>query len=370
MAEVALEHVSKAFATRKNSSVRAVTDFSLTVRQGEFVVLLGPSGAGKTTLLRLIAGLEEITNGTISLDGHILNKVPPADRDIAMVFQSPALYPHMNVRENIGFPLRLREVAKPEIAEQVEAVAKTLALRDLLDRMPNTLSGGERQRVALGRALIRKPKIFLFDEPLSNLDPTSRSELRAEILRLHQQLSATMIYVTHDQFEAMTMADRIVVMKEGAIQQIGKPMQLYDSPVNLFVARFIGSPPMNLLHGTIIEREQGLAFDAESKDMTLALPKEMRALLSPFRNHPVVLGLRPEDLALAEDAGEPTSIPATVERVELTGPDALVHVIAGSVDLILRVGSGSNPRSGQQIRIAPRLEKAHFFDPASEKRIE
>jgi multiple sugar transport system ATP-binding protein len=368
MADVVLENVSKTFATRQNS-VRALTDFSLAVRDGEFLVLLGPSGAGKTTVLRLIAGLEKVSSGTISMDGQMMNEVAPAERDIAMVFQSAALYPHMSVRENIGFPLRLRKFPKSEIAQRVEAAAQTLGLTQLLDRKPNTLSGGERQRVALGRAMVRKPKLFLFDEPLSNLDPATRSQLRAEILRLHQQLSATMIYVTHDQLEAMTMGDRIVVMKEGAIQQIGGPMELYDQPANLFVAGFIGSPPMNFFRGKLIERDGVIAcaLGLGNAEMVIALPKNHEAALHPHLDGQVVLGVRPEDLRLA--TGGENSFAATVELVERTGPETFVHSRAGSSKVLLRLGGEVELSPGAEIRVAPYLEKAHFFDEGSARRI-
>jgi len=265
MATVAIENLTKIFPGPRGTRVRALDGLSLTVESGEFVVLVGPSGSGKTTALRLIAGLEEATSGTVSIDGKVLDGVPPKDRDIAMVFQNGALYPHMTARENLAFGLKLRKFPRAEIETRVEEAAGVLGLGPCLERKPQELSGGQRQRVALGRAMVRQPKVFLFDEPLANLDPQMRLQLRAELSRIHTRLGATMIYVTHDQVEAMTLGDRIAVMKEGALQQAAGPMQLYERPANMFVAGFIGSPPMNFFHGNLVTEGDGLFFEEETR---------------------------------------------------------------------------------------------------------
>jgi multiple sugar transport system ATP-binding protein len=367
VSEVVLKNVSKFFTARKGQHVEAVKDFSLSLAKGELVVLVGPSGAGKTTVLRMVAGLEGITSGTISIEGKIVNEVAPEDRDVAMVFQSFALYPDMTVAENIGFPLKLRKVRKDQIAQGVQQAAGLLGVSGLLERKPNTLSGGERQRVAVARAIVRKPKVFLFDEPLSNLDAPMRSQMRLEIARLRQRLSATMIYVTHDQTEAMTLGDRVVVMNGGAIQQIGEPMELYDNPENMFVARFIGSPPMNFIAGKIADN--GSTFTTNAETIRLPLEKEQTRLLQSLTDKEIVLGIRPEHLSIAHAADVAASFPATVEIVERTGAETFVHVRAGSLPLTMRATSDAKIRCGESVSLKCFLRKAHFFDAASARRI-
>ena len=281
MAQVKIEHVDKVYP----GNVKAVDDVSLEIKDGEFVALVGPSGCGKSTTLRMVAGLEEISQGTITIGGQVVNDVPPKDRDIAMVFQNYALYPHMTVRENMAFGLKLRKFPKDEIARRVDEAAKILGIGDLLDRRPKALSGGQRQRVAVGRAIVRKPAVFLFDEPLSNLDAKMRIQMRVEISRLHAQLGATMLYVTHDQVEAMTMGQRIVVMKEGVVQQVDDPIALYDRPVNRFVAGFIGTPPMNFIEGTIQKEELGWVFE-EGRDSTCGCRSAMKRPWPPMTENP------------------------------------------------------------------------------------
>jgi multiple sugar transport system ATP-binding protein len=367
VSDVILQNLSKIFTGPKSQRIGAVSDFNLSVATGELVVLVGPSGAGKTTVLRLVAGLEELTGGMISIDGQIVNEVAPEDRDVAMVFQSFALYPHMTVAENIGFPLKLRTIRKDETAQRVKEATEMLGVSALLDRKPNTLSGGERQRVAVARAIVRQPKVFLFDEPLSNLDAPTRSQMRLQIARLHQRLSATMIYVTHDQTEAMTLGDRLVVMNEGAIQQIGEPVDLYENPANMFVAGFIGSPPMNFIRGKIVDN--GCAFAGETKGITLRLEKERNRLLHSFTNKAVVLGVRPEHLSIAEPADLSNSFAATVELVERTGAEAFVHVCAGSIRLILRATGSRRIHAGESILVKCCTGNAQFFDADSTRRI-
>jgi multiple sugar transport system ATP-binding protein len=366
VSDVILQNVSKTFVGPKGKRTDAVTDFNLSVGRGELVVLVGPSGAGKTTVLRLVAGLEEVTSGTISIDGKIVTEVAPEDRDVAMVFQSFALYPHMTVAENIGFPLKLRKTRKDEIARTVKKAAEMLGVSDLLERKPNSLSGGERQRVAVARAIVRQPKVFLFDEPLSNLDAPMRSQMRLEIARLHQRLSATMIYVTHDQTEAMTLGDRLVVMNEGAIQQIGEPMEIYENPANLFVAGFIGSPSMNFIPGRIID--EGRAFVSDAGEITLPLGKEQASVRS-LVNKPVVLGIRPEHLSIAGPADLSESFAATVELVERTGLETFVHARAGSIQLIIRTTGAAEIHRSESVALKFCIGKAHFFDPVSTRRL-
>ncbi len=293
MAEVELKNISKIYS----DTTKVVDDVNLKINDKEFVVLVGPSGCGKSTTLRMIAGLEEITDGEIFIDGKLVNEVSPKDRDIAMVFQNYALYPHMTVFENMAFGLKIRKFSKSEIKQRVEEASKILGLNDLLNRKPKALSGGQRQRVALGRAIVRKPKVFLFDEPLSNLDAKLRVQMRTEISKLHLKLEATMIYVTHDQVEAMTMGDRIVVMKDGIIQQIDKPIDLYNNPNNKFVASFIGSPAMNFINGKI-EKGNGFNFISDKKQFTIKLPEKHESILEAFINKKITLGIRPENFHL------------------------------------------------------------------------
>ncbi|MBX2838226.1 MAG: sn-glycerol-3-phosphate ABC transporter ATP-binding protein UgpC [Gammaproteobacteria bacterium] len=324
MAGVRLEGIVKAYG-----SLQVVHGIDLNVAEQEFVVLVGPSGCGKSTTLRMIAGLEEITAGSLYINDRLVNRVAPKDRDVAMVFQNYALYPHLNVADNIAFGLRIRKTPKPEIAKSVSEVAETLGLTDYLERRPADLSGGQRQRVAMGRAIVRHPRVFLFDEPLSNLDAKLRTQMRAEIKLLHKRLGVTSVYVTHDQVEAMTLADRIVVMNEGIIEQIGTPMELFMNPANTFVAGFIGSPPMNQLHGSISTTDAGL--QVKIGEVAFALPGNKD--LSD--GQPVVIGIRPEHLSLT--SGEQSSaIPITLNLVETLGSEALLHATVGGQPMIVK----------------------------------
>ena len=337
------------------NGVRAVSDFSLQVEEGEFIVLVGPSGCGKSTLLRMIAGLERITSGTLKLDGCEVNNVSPRDRDVAMVFQSYALYPHMTVAENMGISLLLRKTDKKVIAEKVRETARLLDIDDLLERKPDQLSGGQRQRVALGRAIVRQPSVFLLDEPLSNLDAALRSQMRLELISLHRRLGATFIYVTHDQTEAMTMGDRIVVMDKGVIQQVGTPEELYRRPCSPFVAGFIGTPKINLL-SCIVQRSGSQAF---------ACFDGLRTPLSPdcaFPDGPALLGVRPEDLILQEGGG-PDSLTARVELVEMTGGDNYIHLAAGQSRLTLKCSSRLHFAVDQEISFSIPADRVLLFPP-------
>jgi len=367
MAEVSLKDVVKVYP----GDVKAVTDFSLEVPDGEFVVLVGPSGCGKSTTLRMVAGLEEITRGEISIGGRIVNDVPPKDRDIAMVFQNYALYPHMTVYGNMAFGLKLRKFPKKEIDERIQETAKMLGLTELLDRRPKALSGGQRQRVAVGRAIVRKPAVFLFDEPLSNLDAKLRVQMRVEINQLHSQLDATMIYVTHDQVEAMTMGDRIVVMKDGFIQQVADPLTLYDRPANRFVAGFIGTPPTNFFEGALGEENGKLVFEDAGR-IALPVPDKRKDALSGRTGQPITLGIRPEDIgsAAAEALDGAPRIRAKVNVVEPMGAESYVYLEAGGASFVSRVDAHRQFRVGEEAALAVFIDKAHFFDPETEKRIE
>lgn len=369
MAHVVLQTLCKSYVDRRGIAVRAVESVDLEVRDREFMVLVGPSGCGKSTTLRMIAGLEEISSGTISIDGRVVNSVAPKDRDIAMVFQNYALYPHMTARENMAFGLKLRKLPRREIEARVEEAADMLGLRDLLERKPKELSGGQRQRVAVGRAIVRKPKVFLFDEPLSNLDAKMRVGMRAEIARLHRRIGATMIYVTHDQIEAMTMGDRICVMAEGRVQQVAPPMEIYGRPANLFVAGFMGNPPMNLLRGVIRRAEGGLSFVAGGGGadcLEFILPSDSAARVATRINEPVVLGVRPEDLSAAPaGAGTPGGSACTVDVVEPMGAETLLHTRAGSSTLVVRVAPSLQAEPGGRVLLRPAGGRIHFFDPTS-----
>jgi multiple sugar transport system ATP-binding protein len=356
MADVSLNNVIKRF----DDGTIAVNGVSFDLPDGEFLVIVGPSGCGKSTTLRMIAGLETISDGEIRIDGRVVNDVHPKDRDIAMVFQNYALYPHMSVRENLEFGLKMRRTPKQETTRRVEEVARMLELEKLLDRKPKALSGGQRQRVALGRAIVRNPKVFLFDEPLSNLDARLRTQTRAEIQRLHHELHATSIYVTHDQVEAMTMADKIVVMNHGNVQQIAPPLELYRNPANRFVAGFIGTPSMNFFEGTIVDG----AFREEGPN-GLVIPL---GPLLPDVGEAVALGVRPEHLVLADPA-DPLSFAATVEVVETLGNQTFIYVPAGRGMAIASVNPDSHPVYGETVNLRVMTEKAHFFD-ASDRRID
>ena len=359
MAELLLKSVRKVFDV-----VVAVDDFSIEISEGEFVVLVGPSGCGKSTTLRMIAGLEEITSGEIYIDGVLVNDLPPKDRDIAMVFQNYALYPHMTVYGNMAFGLKLRKYPKKEIDERVREAAAILDIEDLLDRRPRALSGGQRQRVAVGRAIVRKPKVFLFDEPLSNLDAKLRVQTRAEISKLHTRLGATIVYVTHDQVEAMTMGDRIAVMDEGLVQQVDTPLHLYDFPTNRFVAGFIGSPGMNFVEGQIAGDGSGnMVFEQEG--ISLPLGRRQSERLRSYGDSPIVLGIRPEDIHDMESAAraDKTTAPltATVEVVEPMGSEVFLNLRAGKSALVARVDPSHMPSVNDTVPLAMEIDKAHFF---------
>ena len=363
MAQVTLEGVRKVYeGTQGHVAVHGV---DLNVADGEFVVLVGPSGCGKSTTLRMIAGLESITAGKLSIGGRVVNDVPPKDRDIAMVFQNYALYPHMSVRDNMAFALKLRKMAKSEIDQRVREAAEVLGLTSELDRLPKQLSGGQRQRVAVGRAIVRKPAVFLFDEPLSNLDAKLRVQMRREILALHRRLGATTVYVTHDQVEAMTMGDRIVVMSAGHVMQVDTPEALYERPNNRFVAGFIGSPAMLFLKGTLTSNGS-TRFVADGGEPSIALPGTTVARGRPTSD--VVLGIRPEHLHLASEGptgADQTALNATVDLVEPLGGEALVHVRAGTHELTAKTRSRALPDVGDKIQLVADGRRVHLFDAAS-----
>ena len=352
-------------------NVVAVHEMDLKVDDKEFVVLVGPSGCGKSTTLRMIAGLEEVSLGDIFIDNQRVNDVPPKDRDIAMVFQNYALYPHMSVYENMAFGLKLRKLPKNQIEQRVHEAASILGIESYLDRKPKALSGGQRQRVAVGRAIVRKPKVFLFDEPLSNLDAKLRVQMRTEISKLHQRLGATMIYVTHDQTEAMTMGDKIVLMKDGVVQQIDTPMEIYAKPVNKFVAGFIGSPAMNFFEGTI-EKGKTITFTETGGGIRLPVQKKDQSTLKKLFGKVVVLGLRPEQISYAP-AGKPgaarTIARVTVEVVEPMGNETYVYFSTrkDGQQFVARVASGKEPAIGKGLDLAFDMGHAHFFDKETEQ---
>jgi multiple sugar transport system ATP-binding protein len=353
-----------------DGGVLAVSEANLNVESREFLVIVGPSGCGKSTLLRMIAGLEEATNGEIWIANKLVNHVPPKDRDIAMVFQNYALYPHMTVFDNMAFGLRLRSYSKREIDRRVRDAANILGIESLLSRKPKELSGGERQRVAVGRAIVRKPLVFLFDEPLSNLDAKMRVQMRTEIHKLHLRLQTTMIYVTHDQTEAMTMGDRIVVMNKALIQQVADPLTIYEHPANRFVASFIGSPPMNFLQGKIVRVGEALSFTEGA--FRLHVVEEMAARLLAYENKPVIFGIRPEDLydkLFITEAPIDCIVTSTVELVEPLGAEVYLHLKAGQHAIIARVGPHDRPEVNQDIDLVFDMGKAHFFDPETEAAI-
>ncbi len=353
MATVTFDHVYKRYG-----EVTAVSDFNLEIGDGEFMVLVGPSGCGKTTSLRMIAGLEEISDGTLRIGDKVVNDVAPKDRDIAMVFQSYALYPHMSVRDNLAFGLKLRKVAKSEIESRINEAAGILQLEKLLDRKPKELSGGQRQRVALGRAIVREPAVFLMDEPLSNLDAKLRVQTRAEIARLHQRLGTTMVYVTHDQVEAMTMGQRIAVMSDGLLQQVGSPQELYDRPKNRFVAGFIGSPAMNFIEVNV---PGGGTTDLSEGSFHFPLPPSYREALQGAGSK-VVAGFRPEHLDLAEIGGIVATIRGTADVVEYLGNEELLHVTSDGREIVAIVSSAHRVRPGDVIELRLPVGKLHLFN--------
>ncbi|HTX71312.1 MAG TPA: sn-glycerol-3-phosphate ABC transporter ATP-binding protein UgpC [Rectinemataceae bacterium] len=361
MAKVELKKIGKVY----EGNVRAVDDANITISDKEFVVFVGPSGCGKSTTLRMIAGLEDITEGELLIDGKLVNDMPPKDRDIAMVFQNYALYPHMTVYENMAFGLKIRKLPKAEIETRVKEAARILDIEKLLDRRPKQLSGGQRQRVAVGRAIVRNPKVFLFDEPLSNLDAKLRVQMRAELIELHDRLKATMIYVTHDQVEAMTMGDKIVVMRDGKVQQIGSPLYLYNHPINKFVAGFIGSPPMNFL--TVKVGEEGGKIYIEESSFRLSPAQEHQALLKPYVGNEISFGIRPEDLPYAENSDSSHGlIKAKVSVVEPLGAEIHLWSTTGTQPMVAKVPPHHLFKIGDSVAFAPVMEKARFFDRDTE----
>jgi multiple sugar transport system ATP-binding protein len=363
MASVKYDHVTKQFG-----EVKAVNDLNLDVRDKEFLVLVGPSGCGKTTALRLLAGLEDITAGTISIGERVVNDVAPKDRDIAMVFQSYALYPHMSVYDNMAFGLKLRKMKKADIDKRVKEAAGILGIEKLLDRKPKQLSGGQRQRVAVGRAIVREPKVFLFDEPLSNLDAKLRVQTRAEISKLHQRLGTTFIYVTHDQTEAMTMASRIAVMRDGILQQVGTPQELYDHPGNMFVAGFIGSPAMNFFTSTVRPMDGKLMLDTGS--FQVPAPADATDALKTSGGKPVVLGIRPEDIhdsAFTPPGIAGGHITAQTEVVEPMGSEIYLNLVAGDQPFVARVDPRSQTHAGGKADLTFDTNKIHIFNKETEQ---
>jgi len=362
MAGVTLQKICKRYG-----EVSVIEDLDLEVRDREFMVLVGPSGCGKSTVLRMIAGLEEVSGGTIAIGERVVNELAPKDRDIAMVFQNYALYPHMTIRENLEFGLKMRKTSRAEIDRLVAGAADVLGMTQLLDRRPRQLSGGQRQRVALGRALVRQPAVFLFDEPLSNLDAKLRVQMRAEIKKLQQRLGTTTVYVTHDQIEAMTMGSRIAVMRDGHIQQVGEPLEIYERPRNLFVANFIGTPPMNFVRATL---ENG-GTAAAASGFTLPLPQAVRSATAAADGRRVVLGIRPENVVEARlgAPGATASLPIDVEFVEPLGDEVIVHGRVGEEILLCKLGPSRVPEAGSRLEVAIELEKMHLFDAETELRM-
>jgi len=368
MATVVLKNLCKAYTSGQD----AVKNVNLEIKDKEFLVLVGPSGCGKSTTLRMVAGLEDISSGEVLIDNQIVNDVPAKNRDIAMVFQNYALYPHMTVYENMAFALKLRKYPVREIERRVQEAAEILGLGSqmMLKRKPKELSGGERQRVAVGRAIVRKPKVFLFDEPLSNLDAKLRVQMRMELQKLHTRLQSTMIYVTHDQVEALTLGDRIVVMNKGSVQQVADPVTLYESPVNQFVAGFIGSPPMNFLKGKIVSQSADLYF--QDKGVKLRLLPQHNAHMSKFRDKEVVLGIRPEDIydkIFAQDARPEFTMTATVDVVEPMGSEIYLYLNAGNNNFVARVTNQDTATVNQDLQVVFDMSKAHFFDSVTQAAI-
>lgn len=366
MAQVSLRDVTKIY----KGGVKAVDNVNLGIENKEFLVLVGPSGCGKSTTLRMIAGLEDITEGKIWIGNRLVNDVPAKDRDIAMVFQNYALYPHMTVFENMSFGLRLRGYPKNEITRRVTEASDILGIRKLLERRPRQLSGGERQRVALGRAIVRKPMVFLFDEPLSNLDAKRRVEMRTEIHKLRLRLQTTFIYVTHDQTEAMTLGDRIVVMKDGKIQQCADPITIYDKPANKFVAEFIGSPPINLMKGRITKKERKYYF--EEGKFHVKLVEEMHERMSGYEGKEIIFGVRAEDIydkLFVSEASPENTIKATCEVVEPLGSEVYLYLNTGRHSFIARVGAHNRPAVNRDMDLVIDMNKVHFFDPETEQTI-
>ena len=363
MANLVLKNINKIY----DNNVQAVFDFNLEIKDKEFIVFVGPSGCGKSTTLRMIAGLEDITSGEFYIDEKLMNEIAPKDRDIAMVFQSYALYPHMSVYDNMAFGLKIRKTPKEEIDKRVHEAAKILEIEQYLDRKPKALSGGQRQRVALGRAIVRHAKVFLMDEPLSNLDAKLRVQMRSEIIKLHERIGATTIYVTHDQTEAMTMASRIVVMKAGYIQQIGTPSEIYTNPANMFVAGFVGAPATNFLRGKISENLFVLG------DRKIEIPEHFLESLKPYNNKEVVLGIRPEDIhveGIVASTYPSAHFDYAIEVSELLGHEFILHGKIEGQDLVAKVSARIQAKAHSSIDVTFDLDKIHFFDPETENRID
>src|SRR4051812_4521878 len=363
MAQVAMRALNK-----KYDEFHAVKNVNLDIRDKEFVVLVGPSGCGKTTTLRMVAGLESITEGQILIDETVVNELPPMDRDIAMVFQNYALYPHMSVYDNMAFGLKMRKFDKSEIQTRVREAADILGIGELLLREPRQLSGGQRQRVALGRAIVRHPRVFLFDEPLSNLDAKLRVQMRVELKKLHERLGTTAIYVTHDQVEAMTLGDRVVVMRDGWVQQVGDPMELYNEPANRFVAGFIGSPAMNFAPVQIVAEKDGLWVIGDG--IRLKVPMPLTNRLGPYAGSDVTMGIRPEDLHMASEADPAElTLDAVVEVVERLGPEILLDIAVGRVTMVASVEPTATAKVHEHLRLGVNPHRLHFFDNKSEAAI-
>jgi len=363
MAQVVMRSLNK-----KYDEVHAVKDVNLDIRDQEFVVLVGPSGCGKTTTLRMVAGLESITSGRILIDDTVVNDLPPMDRDIAMVFQNYALYPHMSVYDNMAFGLKMRKFDKAEIGKRVREAADILGIQDYLKRKPRQLSGGQRQRVALGRAIVRHPRVFLFDEPLSNLDAKLRVQMRVELKKLHERLGTTAIYVTHDQVEAMTLGDRVVVMADGYVQQVGDPMELYNRPANRFVAGFIGSPAMNFAKVGVVQ--EGGAVWATGDGIKIKLPGPEAARLGPYAGQEVTLGVRPEDMRVANGSeSADLSVEVEVEVVERLGSEILLDVAVGGINMVASVEPTVSAKMHDRLRLALNPDRLHFFDNKTEAAI-
>jgi len=366
VASVTLKNVVKQF-----KSVIAVDNLSIEIQDREFAVLVGPSGCGKTTALRMIAGLESVSSGEIHIGDRLVNEVEPKDRDIAMVFQNYALYPHMNVRENLGFGLKMRKFPKEEIDQRVQEAADILGIHELLDRRPKQLSGGQRQRVAVGRAIVRKPKVFLFDEPLSNLDAKLRVAMRAEISKLHRRLGATIIYVTHDQVEAMTMASRIFIMNKGSLQQSGEPLEVYKHPANQFVAGFIGSPAMNFIDATLVREQDRYFIDAGA--FKVRLPEAFHPHLENVAGRPVIFGVRPEDMAAqapGAGGGNGNTLSARADVVETLGAETFVYLTCGPHSIVARMEAPERPLAvGQTLEVELKMLKTHLFDRETSRTI-
>ena len=368
MASLSFKHIYKKYA----GGVTAVSDFCLEIKDKEFLILVGPSGCGKTTTLRMIAGLEEISDGELFIGDRLVNDVAPKDRDIAMVFQNYALYPHMTVFDNMAFGLKLRKTPKEEIKRRVEEAARILDITHLLDRRPKALSGGQKQRVALGRAIVRNPQVFLLDEPLSNLDAKLRAAMRTELTKIHQRVGTTFVYVTHDQVEAMTMATRIVVMKDGLIQQVDTPQNLYDKPVNLFVAGFIGTPQMNFLNGSLEQKGNDIYLNIGDTALKLPAEKASDPILKDYIGKDVIAGIRPEcihDESQFIEAMPESVVETDVEVTELMGAEIYLYINFEEQNMIARVSSRSTARAGDKIKVALDMSRVHLFDKDTERYI-